>query len=122
MKVKLEEIGGEVIKDNETYVLEDNNFLDHMTLSRTFLKPGQSTRGHSHDAQEEVYIFTQGDGTMIIGDAEYDAMAGDTFLIKAGQFHRVINNSEINPCSFTCVFEKYDRSGDTANYSLNTLN
>ena len=44
MKVNLEKIEGEIVKDNETYVLEDNNFLEHMTLSRTVLKPGMSTR------------------------------------------------------------------------------
>ena len=116
MKVKLEQIRGDIVKDNETYVLEDNNFLQHLTLSRTVLKPGQSTRGHSHDNQEEVYIFTQGNGTMIIGDTEYDAMPGDTFLIKSGKFHRVINKSDINNCSFTCIFEKYDRLGNEAKY------
>jgi len=116
MKVKLHQIEGEIIKENETYILEDNNFLDHMTLSRTFLKPGQSTRGHSHENQEEVYIFTNGDAIMIIGEDEHEALPGDTFLIKAGKFHRVINKSATKPCAFTCVFEKYDRSGDDAKY------
>ena len=116
MKVTLEKIEGVIIKDNETYILEDNNHLEHMTLSRTFLKPGQSTRGHSHDAQEEIYIFTQGNGIMQIAETKYDANPGDTFLIKAGQFHRVFNQSETEPCAFTCVFEKYDRSGEEAKY------
>jgi quercetin dioxygenase-like cupin family protein len=119
MKVTLEKINGEIIKDNETYILEDNNFLEHMTLSRTFLKPGQSTRGHSHDAQEEVYIFTQGEGIMQIDETKYDAKPGDTFLIRSGQFHRVFNLSETEPCAFTCVFEKYDRSGFDAIYKNN---
>ncbi len=39
MKVNINEIGGEITKDNETYVLEDNNLLEHMTLSKTTLKP-----------------------------------------------------------------------------------
>ena len=117
MKVKLDQIGGEIVKDNETYVLEDNNFLQHLTLSRTVLKPGQSTRGHSHDNQEEVYIFTEGNGTMIIGDIQYDAMPGDTFLIKCGKFHKVVNKSDTTPCKFTGVFEKYDRMGSEAKYN-----
>lgn len=117
MKVQLEEIKGEIVKDNDTYVLVDNNYLDHMTLSRTYLKPGQSTRGHSHDNQEEVYIFTAGEGTMIINDIKYPAQSGDTFLIKAGEFHRVINNSQFYTCAFTCIFETYDRTGDDAKYN-----
>ncbi len=116
MKVELEKIDGVIMKDNETYVLEDNNFLEHLTLSRTVLKPGMSTRGHSHDNQEEVYIFTKGTGTMIIGEDSYSTSANDTFLIPKGKFHRVMNLSEIETCEFTCVFEKYDRSGNEAKY------
>tara|TARA_B100001094_G_C17505305_1_gene472995 strand:- start:185 stop:535 length:351 start_codon:yes stop_codon:yes gene_type:complete len=116
MKVKLDKIHGEVVKDNETYTLTDNNFLNNLTLSQTYLKPGQATRGHSHDNQEEVYTFTRGNGTMVIGEVEHDAIPGDTFLIKSGNFHRVINKSDLEPCVFTCVFEKYDRESDVAKY------
>lgn len=116
MKVKLDKIHGEVVKDNETYTLTDNNFLSNLTLSQTYLKPGHATRGHSHDNQEEVYTFTRGNGTMVIGEVEYDALPGDTFLIKAGNFHRVINKSDLEPCVFTCVFEKYDRESEVAKY------
>ena len=116
MKVKLDKIHGEVVKDNETYTLTDNNFLSNLTLSQTYLKPGQATRGHSHDNQEEVYTFTGGKGTMVIGEVEHDALPGDTFLIKAGNFHKVINKSDLEPCVFTCVFEKYDRESEVAKY------
>lgn len=116
MKVKLDNVGGDEVKNNETYILADNNYLEHMTLSRTFLKPGKSTRGHSHESQEEVYIFTIGNALMQIGETYHHAKAGDVFLIKAGEFHRVFNKSEDDPCSFTCVFEKYDREGDAAKY------
>lgn len=116
MKVHIENIEGEIVKDNETYTLIDNNYLDHMTLSQTVLKPSQSTRGHSHDNQEEVYIFTSGEATMQIEEEIYRAVAGDTFLIRAGQFHRVFNVSSNEFCYFTCIFEKYDRNGEDAKY------
>jgi len=116
MKVTLEKINGEIVKDNETYVLEDNNYLKNLTLSRTFLLAGKSTRGHSHESQEEVYIFTQGTAIMVIGEDLFHAKAGDTFLIPMGAFHRVINKSEEIPCAFTCIFEKYDRKGSEAKY------
>jgi quercetin dioxygenase-like cupin family protein len=117
MKVHLEKVGGEIVKENETYTLIDNNYLEHMTLSQTLLNPGQSTRGHSHDNQEEVYIFTEGNAIMQIDEIKHEANAGDTFLIKAGEFHRVFNLSNTARCCFTCVFEKYDRSGDEAIYT-----
>ena len=116
MKVTLDKIEGVIMKDNETYVLEDNNFLEHLTLSRTCLKPGMSTRGHSHENQEEVYIFTYGKGIMTIGEDKYEAKSGDTFLIPKGKFHRVENLSKTESCAFTCIFEKYDRSGNEAVY------
>jgi len=116
MKVKLDNIAGDIIKDNETYTLIDNNFLNNLTLSQTILKPGQSTRGHSHVDQEEVYTFTDGNSIMIIDDISHAAVPGDTFLIKAGSFHRVINKSTRSVCKFTCIFERYDRSGHDANY------
>ena len=119
MKVRLDKIKGDVMVSNDTYVLEDNNFLEHLTLSRTSLNPGMSTRGHSHDDQEEIYIFTKGKGNMVIGETTYNAMPNDTFLIPQGQFHRVINQSEDDVCEFTCVFEKYDRSGNEAVYYTN---
>ena len=116
MKVSLNEIGGVVVKDNETYILEDNNFLENLTLSQTRLKPGQSTRGHSHENQEEVYIFVEGDGIITIGNEKYPATIGDLFLIPKGHFHKVENASPDKFCVFTCVFEKYDRSGNEAKY------
>ncbi len=116
MKVKIDNIEGEEIKNNETYILEDNAYLEHMTLSRTLLKEGQSTRGHSHEKEEEVYMFTHGEAFMQINEEFHHAKSGDVFLIKAGEFHRVFNKSESHTCAFTCIFEKYDRASDDAKY------
>ena len=117
MKIKLDNVGGEEIKHNDTYIIDDNSYLDHLTVSRTLLKEGQMTKGHSHDNQEEVYIFTHGEALMQIGEVYHHATAGDTFLIKTGEFHRVFNKSIIQTCAFTCIFEKYDRAGDDAKYN-----
>ena len=116
MKVHLEKIGGEIVKDTDVYCIEDNNFLDNLTLSRTILKPGMMTIGHSHENEEEVYIFNEGSALIMIGDDFFHANPKDVFLIPKGKFHRVINKSEHNNCSFTCIFEKYDRKGKTAKY------
>jgi len=116
MKVKLQDVQGEVVKDNDTYLLIDNNYLSNLTYSSTMLKPGQRTNGHSHENQEEVYIFTQGEALMQIDDEYYHARQDDVFLIKAGEFHRVFNKSEQLCCSFTCIFQKYDREGEAAVY------
>ena len=108
-------IAGSLPAQNDTYVLEDNNLLEHMTLSKTTLKPNQSTRGHLHDDLEEVYFFTKGDGIMVLGEEEFSVKADDVVLIPQGKFHRVINNKN-ESMEFVCVFEKYDRQSDTAKY------
>jgi oxalate decarboxylase/phosphoglucose isomerase-like protein (cupin superfamily) len=121
MHVNLLNIIGEIVKDNQTYILEDNNLLENLTLSKTTLKPGMKTNGHSHELQEEVYFFIEGHGRMVLDGEDgmvdvFDVTNGSIVLIPKGKFHKVINVSNELPCSFVCVFEKYDRSGDQAQY------
>ena len=105
MKHSLYDIGGEVVKDNETYLLKDNKTLKNLVLSSTDLKPGQSTRGHSHAGQEEVYYFVSGVGEMELDDKRLAVQGGDVVLIEDGVFHRVHNKSNSHPLYFVCVFD-----------------
>ena len=107
MKIKYEafDIGGEVVKDNETYLLKDNKTLKNLVLSSTDLKPGQSTRGHSHAGQEEVYYFVSGVGEMELDDKRFTVQGGDVVLIEDGVFHRVHNFSQASTLYFVCVFD-----------------
>tara|TARA_R110001592_G_scaffold210294_2_gene461721 strand:- start:1767 stop:2156 length:390 start_codon:yes stop_codon:yes gene_type:complete len=117
MKVNTKNIGGKVVRENDTYILEDNTLLNNLTLSKTTLKPGMSTNGHHHDEEDEVYFFTKGWANMIIGDELEMAKAGDIFLVPAGKFHKVVNShSENFTCEFICVFQKYNRDSDVAIY------
>ena len=97
-------IGGEIVKDNETYLLKDNRTLNNLVLSSTKLYRGQATRGHSHPGQEEVYFFVQGTGMMIVDDEKFRVTGGDVILVPDGAFHRVINDGEMN-LLFNCVFD-----------------
>jgi oxalate decarboxylase/phosphoglucose isomerase-like protein (cupin superfamily) len=106
-KVNEFDVGGEVVKDNETYLLKDNKTLNNLVLSSTKLYKGQQTRGHRHAGQEEVYIFVQGYGKMVVGDEDtepFNVGPGDIVLIPDGAFHRVINNGEMHMV-FNCVFD-----------------
>jgi len=106
MKIKYDvhDVGGEVVKDNETYLLKDNKTLSNLVLSSTQLYRGQSTRGHSHAGQEEVYFFVQGTGIMLVDEQRFRVNAGDIILIPDGAFHRVVNDGEMN-LVFNCVFD-----------------
>ena len=105
MKHSLYDIGGEVVKDNETYVLKDNKTLKNLVLSSTELKPNQSTRGHTHAGQEEVYYFVSGVGEMELDDKRFTVQGGDVVLIEDGVFHRVHNLSQASTLYFVCVFD-----------------
>ena len=107
MKLKETDIGGEIVKSNDVYVLKDNKTLKNLVLSSTQLYRGQQTRGHRHEGQEEVYFFIQGWGQMIVGseDSEpFDVRAGDVVLIPDGAFHKVINTGDLHML-FNCVFD-----------------
>ena len=104
-KVNLYDIGGEVIKDNDTYLLKDNKTLKNLVLSSTKLKAGQSTRGHSHAGQEEVYYFVSGTGEIELDDKRFPVIGGDVVLIEDGVFHRVHNTSAQLELYFVCVFD-----------------
>lgn len=105
MKLNIYEIQGEVVKDNETYLLKDNKTLKNLVLSSTDLKPGQSTRGHKHEGQEEVYYFVSGVGVMELDDKVFPVQGGDVVLIEDGVFHKVYNKSSSHPLYFVCVFD-----------------
>ncbi len=104
MKYKIEDIGGDIVKSNETYILKDNKTLNNLVVSSTELHPHQSTRGHKHEGQEEVYFFISGIGTMQLDDTSFEVKSGDVVLIEDGVFHRVHNQSN-TALYFVCVFD-----------------
>jgi quercetin dioxygenase-like cupin family protein len=77
--MKINNIEGEVVKDNDVYILKDNTDLKSLVLSSTLLHPGKSTRGHSHPGQEEIYMIMDGQGKMQLDDK--------TGISKGGRGH-----------------------------------
>ena len=103
MKYGAWDIGGEVVKQDERYVVKDNTALKNLIVSSTRLNPNKSTTGHQHAGQEEVYMFIEGSGEMELGIERFPVQAGDTVLIEDGVFHRVhAGDSELY---FVCVFD-----------------
>jgi len=107
LKYSWYDIGGEMVKDDETYFIKDNKTLNNLVLSSTKLYRDKSTRGHRHPGQEEVYIFVQGRGHMIVGDEDsepFSVSEGDYVLIPDGAFHKVMNTGDMN-LIFNCIFD-----------------
>lgn len=104
LKFTVNNIGGDVVKQNDTYTVRDNKFLNKLVVSSTDLSPGKSTHGHRHQGQEEVYLFVEGRGRMEIDDEIIQVQSGDLVLIPDGAFHRVHNPTD-KSLYFVCVFD-----------------
>ena len=104
IKVNIDDIGGEVLKDDAQYLLKDNAFGNNLVLSSTFLRANQKTNGHEHKGQEEVYFFMKGKGEMQINEERFDVKEGDIICIEDGDFHRVFNTGHLG-LYFICVFD-----------------
>lgn len=99
---------GERVRDADEYQLDDNRSLKNLVVSHTRLYKRKATRGHSHDGLEEVYIFTNGQGTIQIDKDLIPVQAGDLVAIPAGAFHRVVS-STTNELEFIAIFQSYER-------------
>ena len=110
MKIKLNKTDSKVVKSNDTYDVIDNTNLNNLVVSKTILHVGKETGGHNHAGQEEVYIFMEGEGKMVVGSNTYIVKPGDTILIPDGEFHKVWNTADENlgefgDLEFICVFD-----------------
>ena len=103
-KVNIQDIVGEIAKQDERYTVIDNKTLKNLVLSSTRLQPKCATNGHSHEGQEEIYFFVDGSGKMELGDKFINFVAGDIVQIPDGVFHKV--NAGPLGAYFVCVFDK----------------
>ena len=104
MKVNVYDIGGEVVKNDDRYVVTDNAFGNSLIVSSTKLNEGKETTGHKHEGQEEVYFFVGGTGEMQLDDEIFRVRTDDVVLVKDGVFHKVFNTGSA-PLNFICVFD-----------------
>ena len=71
-------------------------------------KEFKMTRGHKHNA-EEVYIFLEGIGQILVDRKKYSVKKGDLITIPVNHRHRVINKGR-KKLIFLTVFEKHGQS------------
>jgi len=102
-KFRITHIEGEVVKEDDRYLVRDNTSLENLVVSSTKLNPNKCTSGHKHDGQEEVYMFMDGSGTMWLDENEFPVEGGDVVLIEDGVFHKVEAGEE--GMYFVCVFQ-----------------
>ena len=101
--MQINDIEGQIVKEDDRYIVKDNTSLKNLIVSSTTLFPNKSTSGHKHKGQEEVYIFLTGNGYIYLNEKKMSVQAGDTVLIEDGVFHRV--ESGASGLYFVCVFD-----------------
>ena len=106
IKVNINDIGGSIAKQDERYIVKDNQFGNKLVLSSTLLEPNMSTSGHFHNGQEEVYFFIEGKGQMQLDNEFVKVEAGDVVPIHDGVFHKVTNLQD-EDMYFVCVLGGY---------------
>ena len=72
------------------------------SLAEATVLPGKETALHRHLITEEIYHFTQGRGTMRLGDKTFAVAAGDSVAIPPGSAHYVHNTGE-EPMRILCA-------------------
>jgi mannose-6-phosphate isomerase-like protein (cupin superfamily) len=102
--VGIKDIGGDIVKDSDVYLLRDNKTLKNLVVSSTFLRANKCTTGHRHEGQEEVYMFITGEGEMEVDGRLFNVREGDCVLIEDGEFHKVYNTGHLG-LYFVCVFD-----------------
>ena len=55
---------------------------------------GQEEGPHEHVGKEQVYVFTHGQGKMLLGDKTYDVREGDCAYIPQKTQHAFINDGD----------------------------
>jgi len=98
----------EKIRSTDVYDVHDLKFLNNLVISMTLLHQGKKTKGHSHEKEEEVYIFLEGSGEMQLDNEKFPVKKGDVVLIRGGKFHKVFNPKGPGDLKFLFVFEKYE--------------
>ena len=64
-------------------------------VHETIMEPGAWTGVHPHETSEEVYVFIEGNGRMMIDGNAVEVKAGDAVLTKVGSSHNLENTGDI---------------------------
>jgi mannose-6-phosphate isomerase-like protein (cupin superfamily) len=64
----------------------------NQSLAEATVPAGASTQAHYHRRSEEIYLFTAGEGRMILGADEARVRAGDCVVIPPGTEHQLVND------------------------------
>lgn len=107
-----------VVKNNERYKITDMKY-EGLTISKTELRTGQETRGHSHPNPETYFFKTE---ALLLIQSEYTpdminirrVNAGDMIAVPGNLYHKV-RTLKGRTAAFISVFQG-TREGNKADY------
>jgi quercetin dioxygenase-like cupin family protein len=79
--------------------LKNGEMSGVVTAGRVVLEPGASIGDHPHPNHDELYLVLEGRGTGILDGHSFPIQTGDMYVLKAGQSHGMVNDSD-EPLSF----------------------
>lgn len=72
---------------------EVNEESEHWKLKTLVVHPNRCLSYQVHEFRSELWLVKEGTGTAIIGDKIYHLQSGTTCVIKANEWHQLINGS-----------------------------
>jgi quercetin dioxygenase-like cupin family protein len=76
-----------VTKDGST--IRELHHTATQSLAEASLEPGEATQRHYHGRSEEIYLITDGGGTLEVDGEWREVGAGDAILIPHGAWHEL---------------------------------
>jgi len=77
-----------------TDYLKNGEMSGVVTAGRVVLEPGAGIGNHPHPSHDELYLVVEGTGTGILDGERFAIGSGDMYVLKAGQSHGIVNDSE----------------------------
>ena len=90
------------------YFTKDEFTANARLCAKLIIPPGAGIGSHQHDAEDEVYIVTQGSGLLDDGTEETRVSAGDAILTGNGGSH-AIRNDGAEPLEMIAVIACYPK-------------
>ncbi len=79
-----------------------------VTAGRVTLEPGASIGDHPHPSHDELYLVIEGRGIGVLDGRQFPIASGDMYVLKAGQSHGMINDSDEPLVFFMLMTRKND--------------
>lgn len=81
------------------HVLYDGRHLQLIVMS---VPPGGEIGEEVHDEHDQLFLFAEGEGKMVVGAEKLPVHAGDIIVVPAGVYHNLKNLGPIALKLFTC--------------------